>query len=604
MTRDASPLTDKWDNPHHKERHRRGILGVLYLAEVQKSKGVFGGKAQLKLLACQRGEQSWNAVNKNPIPAEEANGFNSGALVLVELDSNDRIKKPPQEAGRGLVSILQNFSRLQEKYKNQEEEIEQWKQSLTFQSQELNRREAEMEARREELEQMQQEVEQLQAQRQEIENAQQQAQQLQEEAQRRQKELDEAAKRIEAEKRQLQEQQQHLQQASSLNSEQVQRIQELLNQISGAVAPTDTVREAVNEALNGVDSHQSLLDGYWQDLENQQAQAEQQQAEVDRLQGEIDKKVEELRQSQDSLENARSALRVQRETLHIKQEYAQSAANQLRNQEELYQQIFQLVETTDEVNISERVDMAELENMSLEEIQGKVQQLQQELERMSRFVNDQEEELNLERDTISQLQQQLEQAGSNDERDRLETELADEQDHYQMLNETLVGQRRNLRERQEILAQHQEVLWRRLGNPDMKPVEKKIDLGPILRRLDEQRQEQEQESKNLEAEVENMRSGIQQAEDAIAHQEQEHQELQNELDQMRQQWHEQSIAVAQIWGRVNLYREILQPIQDALNQLRSQLESAIRALNQVQETGDYQLQSIAELQRTVQDLGN
>jgi chromosome segregation ATPase len=229
--------------------------------------------------------------------------------------------------------------------------------------------------------------------------------------------------------------------------------------------------------------------------------------------------------------------------------------------------------------------------------------LQQELERMSRFVNDQEEELNLERDTISQLQQQLEQA-SGDERDRLETELADEQDHYQMLNETLVGQRRNLRERQEILAQHQEVLWRRLGNPDMKPVEKKIDLGPILRRLDEQRQEQEQESQNLEKEVENMRSGIQQAEDAIAHQEQEHQELQDELDRMRQQWHEKSIAVAQIWGRVHLYREILQPVQDALNQLRSQLESAIRALNQVQETGDYQLQSIAELQRTVQDLGN
>jgi chromosome segregation ATPase len=576
---------------------------VLYLAEVQKSKGVFGGKAQLKLLACQRGEQNWNAVNKNPIPAEEANGFNSGALVLVELDSNERIKKPPQEAGRGLVSILQNFSRLHEKYKNQEEEIEQWKQSLTFQSQELNRREAEMEARREELEQMQQEVEQLEARRQEIESAQQEAQQLQEEAQRRQKELDETAEQLEAEKQQLQQQQQQVQQASTLNTEQTQRIQELLNQISGAVAPTDTVREATNEALNGVDSQQSLLDGYWQDLENQQQEAEQEQAEVDRLQGEIDKKIEELRQSQDSLENARGALRVQRETLQSKQEYAQSAANQLRNQEELYQQIFQLVEATDEVNISERVDMAALENMSLEEIQGKVQQLQQELERMSRFVNDQEEELNLERDTISQLQQQLEQA-SGDERDRLETELADEQDHYQMLNETLVGQRRNLRERQEILAQHQEVLWRRLGNPDMKPVEKKIDLGPILRRLDEQRQEQEQESQNLEKEVENMRSGIQQAEDAIAHQEQEHQELQDELDRMRQQWHEKSIAVAQIWGRVHLYREILQPVQDALNQLRSQLESAIRALNQVQETGDYQLQSIAELQRTVQDLGN
>jgi hypothetical protein len=37
---------------------------MLYLAEIQKQKGGFiaSGKAELKLLACQRTEQNWSAI--------------------------------------------------------------------------------------------------------------------------------------------------------------------------------------------------------------------------------------------------------------------------------------------------------------------------------------------------------------------------------------------------------------------------------------------------------------------------------------------------------------------------------------------------------------
>jgi len=122
---------------------------VLYLAEVQrKSGGLLGGsRSELKLLAYQRTEQSWSAAPGDEIvTSDEASAYGQGALVLVELSANKQVQRV-QEAGRPLVSILQGFSRSQEQFKNQEDEIEQWKQSLTYQSQVLNRREMEMETR-------------------------------------------------------------------------------------------------------------------------------------------------------------------------------------------------------------------------------------------------------------------------------------------------------------------------------------------------------------------------------------------------------------------------------------------------------------------------
>ncbi len=91
---------------------------MLYLAEVQKQKGgVFGGgKAELKLLACQRTDQSWSAVPaEEVIPAEEANNLSAGALVIVNLGGNRQVQGEIEPAGGRLVNMLQTFSRLVEK---------------------------------------------------------------------------------------------------------------------------------------------------------------------------------------------------------------------------------------------------------------------------------------------------------------------------------------------------------------------------------------------------------------------------------------------------------------------------------------------------------
>ena len=581
---------------------------MLYLAEVQKQKSGLlggGGKAELKLLACQRTDQSWSAVPGDetvPVPPEETNRVNDGALVIINLGGNRQIQGGCEPAGGRLVSMLQNFSRLVEKSKSQEEEIEQWKQSLTYQSQELNRREMEMESRLEQMQAMEEDFERLEQQRQELEGTKEETARLREEFERNRQELEGAWEHLRGEQRRLEEQQAQYQYSTGLDESQAAVIQELLERLSGAVAPTDAVREQLNLAFEVVNTQQSVLESQWQELEKQQGQASGLQADVGRQGEEIQNRKQELQQVQMSFEQAKAELKVQQNALEIKQESAHMLSLQLRTQDELYQQLARLAATSADVTISQKVDIEALENMPLGELQGVVQNLQQDLEKLVRFVNDQEEELTFQRQAVEELQEKINTASEYDQMS-LETELAEEQDRYQMLDETLVGQRRNLREREEILNQHQRVLRRRQGVVENNSSDnQKIDLGPVLNQLEAQRQQQAEEVQKLESQLEQMRRSISQAEEMIRHQAGEQEAKLRELQSLEQHWQSMRESLAQLWGQVNLYQETLQPRQEALNEIRQTLEAIAYALNQIQETGDYQLQAIAEMQQTVGSL--
>lgn len=578
---------------------------MLYLAEVQIQKGgVFGGsKAQLKLLACQRGEQNWTAVSEEIIAADEASKFNEGTLVLVELNASKQIQRAPYEAARHLVSILQNFSRQQEKFKTQEEEIEQWKQSLTFQSQELNRREMELQALEEQLREMEGEFERLEAQRQEIEAAREEVNRLSEEIQRNRQELEGAWEHLRGEMRRLEEQQAQLQKLSGkvLNDEQFRYVQELLERLSGTVISTDSLQEHLNQAFEKLEGQQSTLNERWQQLQQQRQEAEQLQAEVERLNEDVQNRERYLQEARASIEQARSDLSVLQNTLKLRQEYSQVLTLKLNKQEELYQQISRLAESIDKSSTTAKVDIEALERMPVEELQGLVQQLSQDLEKMQRFVKEQEEELAMQRQTIEEMQAKLNQV-SGLERQNLERELAEERDRYQMLNETIVGQLRNLRERKEILFQHQAVLARRLGKPVETVSEGYVNIEMILTQLKEQRQLMGEELQKLAQEIEQIQQNIQQAEAALASQVREYESKSGEFAQLEETLQEKRALVAQLWGKVNVYQEMLQPLQDHLNDLRQKLEEAFRYLNQLQETGNFQLEALTSMRQVFASL--
>jgi chromosome segregation ATPase len=557
-----------------------------------------GGKPDFKLLAYQRSEQSWSAVpGEDVIPApDDASSYGTGVLVMVDLSGSKQVQRH-FEAGRQLVSILQGFSRLQEKAKTQEEEIEQWKESLTYQSQELNRREMEMEARQEELQQMESEVEKFEQQRQEIATAQVEVDRLREEFERKTQELEGAWAQLQGETNRLQERQSEFQQASGLDADQVRYLQELLDRLSGIPISTESSQEQINATFELINHQQGILESHWQTFQQHQSSAQH-------LQGEVDWKTQEMRdrwhawhQAQDALEQAKADLRAKEEALQITQEYVRLLSVQHQNQEALHQQVAQLMGTAD------RVNPEGIEKMSLETLQSTAKDLEKDLERMSRFVQSQEEELTLQQEAIDELRQRIQQANEYD-RLQLETELADEQDRYQMLNETLVGQRRNLQDREAVLKQHQMALAKRQGYPVQEENKRSADLLPILAQIDQLKQQQVAELRALEEKTQQLRHEIEQDQGTIQQQTSEQASKQDELKQLEQQLQSQVTAAAELWGKVNTYQDTLQPIQDSLNSLRQKAEAIAGTLNQSQASSHHHVQTITEIRDAIQRLSS
>jgi chromosome segregation ATPase len=233
--------------------------------------------------------------------------------------------------------------------------------------------------------------------------------------------------------------------------------------------------------------------------------------------------------------------------------------------------------------------------MPLDQLQQIVQDLQRDLKNAFHFVNEQEEELKLQQQTIDELQAKLNQANDN-ERMNLATELADEQDSYQFLNQTLVGQRQNLREREAILSQHSSVMGRRQGVAQGNGQEdNKIDLEPILVQVEKQLQQQTQELQRLEQEIEQMIARLKQEQEMINNQADKQEMKRQELQSLEQNLRSLQTATAECWGRVNLYQEMLQPSQDSLDGLQQKLEAIASTLEQEKQTASYQLQTIDEL---------
>ncbi|WP_035987140.1 pilus motility taxis protein HmpF [Leptolyngbya sp. KIOST-1] len=576
---------------------------MLYLAEVQKKTGFIGsGKPEFKLLACQRSEHSWSTVTGDEtLVAPDDASYNAGALVMVEVSGNRQVQRH-YEAGRTLTSILQNFSNLSKKSKTQEEEIEQWKQSLTFQSQELNRRELELETRQEQVEQAEADLEQLDAQRQELEQLRQTLEQQQEELTRKNQDLEGAWAHLNGEMRRLEEQRAEGSSTAGLDSEQIATLQSALNRITETVMPLEALRDPLTHANDGLNYHQGLLGEYRQSLENQRQDLEQRQQQLDQQASQLEQRWTDWRQAEASLVAKREELKLRQQAVKAHQEQIQSLSDTLQAQVNLHQKIYDLLNTTDKVRLSKKVDVAALEAMDLEQLQTLVGDLEKDLEKMSRFVSDQEEELALEQQAIDELKLKIEQASEFD-RLQLETELEEEQDRSQMLNETLVGQRRNLLEREEVLSQHQAVLRRRQGLAVEEAPVSAVDLEPLLNTIDLQRQQTTEAIQALETEIKQSQDSIGQLKQDIESSEKALATQRSEVEGFESDLRQQQRDLAGLIGKLAVCEELLNPAQESVNGLRQSLDNLAGGVTKLQEVNDYQLQAIAELRQTVANVG-
>jgi HlyD family secretion protein len=152
----------------------------------------------------------------------------------------------------------------------------------------------------------------------------------------------------------------------------------------------------------------------------------------------------------------------------MKQTNNQQLQNKVSNtQQEAIQRLKQVMNRLSvkagELERTQKAGLTEaLEHMPVDELQNIVDDLRTDLEKSVRFVSDQEVELASQDQAIADLEEKLKLA-SEYERFSLEVELASERERKDLLEATLIGQRRNLRKQEATYNQYWRILRRRQG---------------------------------------------------------------------------------------------------------------------------------------------
>ena len=581
---------------------------MLYLAEVQKQRGGLlsgTGKSELKLIACQRSDQSWTNVSDEIITAEEASKLNDGALVLVELSPSRQVQRI-QDAGRPLVNILQNFSRQVEKLKVKEDEIDQWKQSLMIQVQELNRREMEMETRWENLQQLEEDFKHLDAKKHEVNTSQEEIIRLRTELARSKKELEGAWEHLRGEQRRLGEAKAGLQNGAVLDKEKGQRLKDLLSRLSNNNVSMGMVQENLQTAMNMAEKQQSHIAPHWQQLDIKRYTASQHEQEIQELLGIVSDRQNQLHLWESALSEKTQDLSTKKGLIKSKQDLCNCLKEQIANQNNLYHKLSTYAanqeKDEEEDNTVEKVDVELLRHIPLDELQKMVHDHQEKLDRDSVFVQEQEMELKYKQEAIEDLKKKIELA-FGEELANFEAELKDEQDLYQMLNRSLGGQRRNLGKQKKMLKQYQTILRQRQGDTK-ETMTFYYDLDSIIFQVENEKQQNSDELQKLEREIEQMLGEVSTTQGIIDGETQEIVSKREEIKSLEEKLWTLRVSYAECLGRINLYQEFMQPIQDDLDGIRTQLSAVEDCLNQCQESSDDQFQNITEMSQAMQSLLN
>lgn len=524
---------------------------MLYLAEVKKQTRTFLGslRTDLRLLACQHSDQTWSSLpNEEILTTEEMDTTGEGTLWVLQLANNRQLQGKPDLAAPELVRQLQKLSRLSEKFKEQQVEIEQWKESLTYQSQELARREAEIDAREGDIEDKSLELTQVN---------------------RQQQEVNLAWERLETERQQLFSLQERFGNILDLPPKETNQLQALINRLAIHPDRISAIFPLLQTIAESAQQQQDIFNSYWQDLEKNQTKAAQLHQEIQQKGEILSLRRQELDSVRSSLETAKIQLAVEQNGLINKQEFLRRLNSEIENNGNLQKTLYRLATGSGETSSESKIDPAALEVMPLNELEETIKNLQADLERLVRFVNDQEEELTLQCQSVEELQAKLSQM-SDLERISIEEELGEEQERKRMLDETLVGQRRNLKERQSVLVQHLRILRRRQGIIDLEANYTSIDLDPVIDQLDVLQQETQAERLKLETDIQNLQENLQQVQDMIDQLDREQQGKSRDIQGEENAWNQLQQDVMQIETKIRAYETALQPLQNQLDMIRPQ----------------------------------
>jgi chromosome segregation ATPase len=538
---------------------------VLYLAEVQKPKSGFNisgrSKTELKLLACQRTEQNWSAIpSEELIPApDDGNNYSPGVLVLVDMNANRQIQSQLRDAGKHLVGILHNLSRQIEKYKKEADEIESWRQSLSLQSQQLQLRQEEIYGREEDLEQTRSELDRLTQEAQALEGT------IADHTRQRQ-ELTTQWEQLREKEQYIEQQQQSM--SGAVSEHQVDEIRTAIHQLGSVSSGLNP--QKLEATVTAIEFQEELLHQHGERLKQQQQRMVETQTELDCQRTEIDRRKQQLQELQTSLEQAQTEWEVQQQTLSMQQEYAARLGTRIDFEQENYQKIYLMSKGGGGDVGDTKLDIEQLTNMPIEELQTVVENLQKEVDRYVYIVNLEEEELTEKQQAIDEITEQIVTANDFDKL-KLEAELHDEQDSYNMLDHTLDGQRQTMRERQTFLQIHGRVLRQRQGHPPEEGDKSQIEWESILNLLNLGRQQQQAELTQIETEIQHLRTTLEQAKAKVEQQVNAYLVESEEVQKLDRQYQTTKQVATELGAKIDLYQEMIQPLQNHINTFKQQL---------------------------------
>ena len=557
-----------------------------------------GFDTKLKLLAYQRNDRSWSVVSGNEfIETDDTGNLGDGALIIVDI-ANRQVQGKIETASKELIVILQGFSRLLDKTKSQEDEIEGWKESLTIQSEELSRREIEMENRLEQLEQMEAEAQKFEEQRQEIAAARQEAEQIKIKFEAQSQELEKAWEQLRGKQNLLE---QKIQNSKLIDESQANEILTLLESLKAETLPTESIQQKLQLAFKAIEEQQGFFTQHWQESSQNQKNIQQSQQDCLRCESEFQQSQKDLEILITSTAQMNQQLQTTKKSLEIKQDLIHILELQEQAQTEIEESFNRLGIESSGASLEQQLDLKALENMPLSELEGIVKNLQKDLEKVARFVSDQEEELSWQCQAVEELEQKINEASEFD-RLSLEQELAEEKEAKRMLDETLVGQRRSLKERHEILLQHSRILKRRQGIIDLDSELQAINLEPIKHLVQKSKVELQKQQQKIKTEIQQIEVEIQKLKAEIQHKQTDTENLRQEIVQKQDAWQQAKVTLFQIQTKIDFYQENLQPLQDILNNLRQkieELEASVVGDNQPEQN---QHQVLIEIGRIIQEL--
>ena len=558
-----------------------------------------GFETKLKLLACQGNDRSWNIVPGNELIAiEDTGNLGDGALVMVTLNANQQVQGTFEPASTRIIGILQGYSRLLEKSKSQEEEIETWKESLTIQSEQLSARELEMETRLEQLERMEQEFNQFEKQRQEISTAKQEAQKLKIELESKTQQLAQEREQLQTEQRLLA---QNLKEAKFIDEAQAAEIQGLLESLSSEINATGFFKEHLQSALSTIAQYQELLTNHWQKLEQNQKTIEQERQNYLQSESVLNQTQSELKSLVASIGDTKQQRQKEQHLLETKQELIAVLVEQSKSQAKIQDSLALAGIESSGVELGQKLDVKALENMSLSELEAIVSNLQQDLEKVAKFVQDQEEELSWQCQAVEELEQKIKEASEFD-RLALDHELAEEKEAKKMLDETLVGQRRSLKERHERLLQHSRILKRRQGVFDLEAELQTIDLEPIKNTLKHEQEHLLEQQKLLESQIVQIQQNISGLDADLQEKVTKVEALARKIQEQIDAIEEQNRTIMRMQAELNFYQDNLQPLQDGFSQIKKHIEHISSSIAQDEGASQNPSKVLTEIDRMIKEL--